>query len=50
MVEAFRPPRADLPPVIRGIADILKLEGESGEMKDAMDYLRGVLAVKEGKQ
>lgn len=48
MVEAFRPLAPEvLPPVIRGIADILKMEGESDEMKDAMDYLRIVLAGKE---
>ena len=48
MVEAFRPLAPEvLPPVIRGIADIIRLESESEEMKDAMDYLRGVLAGKE---
>ncbi len=48
MVEALKPLAPEiLPPVIRGIADIIKLEGESDEMKDAMDYLRSVLTGKE---
>ncbi|HPA71962.1 MAG TPA: hypothetical protein PKY31_06825 [Spirochaetota bacterium] len=48
MVEALKPLAPEiLPPVIRGIADLLKQDDGSGEMGEALDYLRSALLGKE---
>lgn len=48
IVESLKPLAPEImPPVIRGVADLIKSGGESEEMKDAVNYLRTVLNGKE---
>jgi len=50
MVEALKPLAPEiLPPIIRGVADLLKQDDGSGEMGEALAYLRGVITGKEAE-